>query len=601
MHALRVLSATVIGAFLCACPTARAQDQFDNAPPAHIAVVEGTAMLDREDQTQPATSGLPFVAGDRLRTERGRVEILFVDGSALDVDEISSVDLLDAGLLRVAGGRVRLTVARANGTVASRYQIDAPSASAIIDGPGEYRVVVVNASNGPQTEFSVLRGSGALANAIGSQPLRAGERSVALLNGAPSYPQPFNSALADAFDQWAFAQRSLRLGTAASAQYLPPDLQMYGATFDRNGSWAYDASYGNVWYPSVPVGWRPYYDGYWDPMPRFGWTWIGASVWSWPTHHYGRWGYAHSRWFWIPGRQWAPAWVHWGAAPGYVGWCPLGFDNRPVFSLAASYANHGADGWVVMPRTYFGARGGYARRYAVSPRMLPVNTPFVEHAAAPVLPRAVPRGSAGVASAARNSGVPRTVTGDGTAVTTSPPRSTFERRYGVPAAPPAAQSNQSRTPLRDDRAVDRRPPVATPGRAFPTPQQIPMFAAPPPAPAPTPTPAAATRRPSLGAVSSPAATTPRAAETPAAIPRAGVPRDGPRVERTAPAGTAPRQQELRGSAVPRQSSPAAPPAQSSGQAGAPAQGRADSSRGNGAGASGGSAQRSHDAHSRRPR
>jgi hypothetical protein len=304
------------------------------------------------------------------------------------------------------------------------------------------------------------------------------------------------------------------------------------------------------------------------------------NVWSWPTHHYGRWGYAHSRWFWIPGRQWAPAWVHWGAAPGYVGWCPLGFDNRPVFSLSAGHTNQWANGWVVLPRPYFGARGGYVHRYAVSPRMLPVNTPFVEHAAAPVLPRAVPRGSAGVASASRGSAVPR---------------SAVERRYGVPTAPSPAQPNAIGAPLRDNRAQERRPSSAMPGRAFPTPQQVPMFGA------SRATPEGAVRRPSLGGATPAPAHAPSTAATPGAVPRGATPRDAPQIERTSPTVAAPAPQEPRGLAVPRSSSPSAPPPQPSGHAEGHAQGRSGSSHGNTGGVSGGAAQGSHDAHSRRPR
>ncbi|HEY7171707.1 MAG TPA: DUF6600 domain-containing protein [Vicinamibacterales bacterium] len=581
----RISTAIAIAAWLSVSATARAQDQLDAAPP-HLAVVDGAATLERDGQAETATPGMPYIAGDRLRTERGRVEILFPDGSALDVDEVSSVDLQDAGLLRILGGRVLLTVARANGAPATRYQMDTPSGSAAVDGPGEYRLAVLNGAGGLQTELAVLRGSAALTTELGSQPLRAGERSMASVNGAPSYPQPFNSARFDAFDRWASAQRDLRLGSSASAQYLPPDLQMYGGTFDRNGSWAYEASYGNVWYPSVSPGWRPYYDGYFDPLPRFGWTWIGTNVWSWPTHHYGRWGYAHSRWFWIPGHQWAPAWVHWGTAPGYVGWCPLGFDNRPVFSLSASYTNYWANGWVVMPRPYFGAHGGYVHRYAVSPRMLPVNTPFVEHAAPPVLPRAVPRASiAGIRSAPRGYAVPRTTTSVGRsgAATAAPPRSALDRRYGTPAAPSSAPSNASSAPLREPRAPERRPQIATPGRAFPTPQQVPMFAAPRTVP-----PEVAIRRPSPGATTPPPVNTPRSAETPSVVPRPATPRYAPRVERTPPAAAAPAPPQLRGLATPRSSAPAATPAPSSGQADRHAQGRADSSRGNTGGVSAGS-------------
>ncbi len=139
---------------------------------------------------------------------------------------------------------------------------------------------------------------------------------------------------------------------------------MYGGTFDRYGAWQHEPQYGYVWYPSASPDWRPYYNGYWAANRPYGWTWIGLDVWGWPTHHYGRWGVSRSRWFWIPERRWAPSWVTWAAAPGYVSWCPLGFDNRPVFALSVNVGNPWL-GWVVVPRTHFGAPGAYVHHYAV--------------------------------------------------------------------------------------------------------------------------------------------------------------------------------------------------------------------------------------------
>src|SRR5690348_13705936 len=83
-----------------------AQQPFDATPPAYVAVVAGAATLDRDDQSQVVSAGIPLVPGDRLRTGRGRVEVLFPDGSALDVDEFSSLELLDGTLLRLTEGRL---------------------------------------------------------------------------------------------------------------------------------------------------------------------------------------------------------------------------------------------------------------------------------------------------------------------------------------------------------------------------------------------------------------------------------------------------------------------------------------------------------------
>src|SRR6187399_1978052 len=94
-------------------PGLRAQDAGDQAPPPYTSVVDGTATVDREDTAEQAVSGAPLVAGDRIRTERGRVEILFPDASAIDVDEYSSVELNGPAYIRVTSGRVLLIVAGA--------------------------------------------------------------------------------------------------------------------------------------------------------------------------------------------------------------------------------------------------------------------------------------------------------------------------------------------------------------------------------------------------------------------------------------------------------------------------------------------------------
>ncbi len=125
-------------------------------------------------------SGMPFVPGDRLQTTRGRIEVLFSDGTALAIDEYTTVELQDGALLRMMAGRVQLTVVGVNDPAnASRYQIDTPSASAATDGPGEYRVAMMNGRGAPETELAVFRGYATLATDVGSTAARAGERILA--------------------------------------------------------------------------------------------------------------------------------------------------------------------------------------------------------------------------------------------------------------------------------------------------------------------------------------------------------------------------------------------------------------------------------------
>jgi hypothetical protein len=358
----------------------------DYEPPAHVSYAEGIVTLERESESEQAGAGAVVLPGDRLRTSAGRAEILFPDGTSLAIDEFTVVDLMDRALLRLTAGRARLTVpGAADPAAALRYQIDTPSSSVSTEGPGEYRVAVVSYPSGTETQLSVLHGYAVIATNQEAVRVRSGEQSTARDGFAPSFPRSFNVARYDEFDRWADQRREERMGyrgASSSAQYLPADLRVYGGTLDSYGTWQQEPDYGQVWYPTVAPAWRPYYHGSWSSVPGYGWTWRGLDRWAWPTHHYGRWGHRGARWFWIPGRHWGPAWVSWGVAPGYVGWCPLGFNNRPVFAMSVS-TGYAWNGWVAMPRGRFGAHGAFVHREAVHHRALG-STPFITQAHPPV-------------------------------------------------------------------------------------------------------------------------------------------------------------------------------------------------------------------------
>lgn len=91
------------------------------------------------------------------------------------------------------------------------------------------------------------------------------------------------------------------------------------------GRWVTAGPYGLCWCPNeVEAGWRPYCVGHWESTDA-GWYWVSDEPWGWATYHYGRWGYdPNYGWLWVPGTQWAPAWVVWREGGGYCGWAPLG-------------------------------------------------------------------------------------------------------------------------------------------------------------------------------------------------------------------------------------------------------------------------------------
>jgi len=319
-------------------------------PPAHVAFVDGSAVLERDGRADPAPADMPLLAGDRIRTQNGRVEIAFADGSTLHLDTNTTIDFQSDELVRLLDGRIRLAIPGRDRQVS--YRIDTPSASAVILQTGEYKVTS-RPTRDCDVELAVLRGAAELANDAGRTPLRAGEEACARTNAAPSYAYAFNSAAWDAFDRWSETRRDQRLGV--SAQYLPDEVRSYAGAFDQYGTWQYAPTYGYVWYPRVAVDWRPYYRGRWVTLRPYGWTWVGLDPFAWPTHHFGRWGFSAGAWFWIPGRTWGPAWVSWAYAPGYVSWCPLGWNNRAVIQI--NVFSRGYDpwrAWTVIPRRNFG-------------------------------------------------------------------------------------------------------------------------------------------------------------------------------------------------------------------------------------------------------
>jgi hypothetical protein len=438
-------------------------DRGPSDPPAHIALVDGAATLERDGQSEPAPANMPLLAGDRVRTEVGRVEILFADGSALHLDTQTTVDFQSDELLRLLDGRLRLAIPGALRRVA--YRIDAPSARVDITQPGEYRVNVSRTSRGDEVELAVLRGAADLVNDGGRTPLRAGEHAWSRAEAAPSYAYAYNSARWDAFDRWSEARRAQRLGV--STQYLPGEVRPYAATLDQYGSWSYAADYGYVWYPKVAVGWRPYYHGRWSVLRPYGWTWIGADPWAWPTHHYGRWGFSAGAWFWVPGATWGAAWVSWAYAPGYVSWCPLGWNNAPIF--AVNVHHHGYSpwhAWTVVPAHHFRSHRFAVSHVAIRPHAGQFHGAFVSRPRGPAVPQgyAVPRGSVPIhrpgTLRASTGGGPSTVYTNLSAPESRVPGSGPRVMVGGTPSPNVARPRQDTTPAGTQRTFGTAPNTA---------------------------------------------------------------------------------------------------------------------------------------------
>jgi len=98
----------------------------------------------------------------------------------------------------------------------------------------------------------------------------------------------------------------------------------FHAPLAAHGTWIEFGSHGRCWRPAhVGVSWRPYCFGHWV-WTDCGWYWVSDEPWAWACYHYGWWNYDPVYgWVWVPGIEWAPAWVSWRVGGGYVGWAPL--------------------------------------------------------------------------------------------------------------------------------------------------------------------------------------------------------------------------------------------------------------------------------------
>jgi hypothetical protein len=134
-----------------------------------------------------------------------------------------------------------------------------------------------------------------------------------------------------------------------------PDDVSYQTFYDQlspYGQWIQDPDYGYVWMPDVTPDFKPYAtNGHWVYTDE-GWAWDSDYAWGWAAFHYGRWffrdGYG---WMWVPGNDWAPAWVSWRNSDDYYGWAPM----EPGISVSVAYSS-GYDPpshyWCFVPHQY---------------------------------------------------------------------------------------------------------------------------------------------------------------------------------------------------------------------------------------------------------
>lgn len=153
--------------------------------------------------------------------------------------------------------------------------------------------------------------------------------------------------------------RQVRGGQAPSGG---GDYGLFYSKLEPHGDWIETSQYGYVFSPreAQSSSWRPYTDGRWVYSDA-GWTWVSEEPFGWATYHYGRWTRLRSvGWVWIPGDEWAPAWVSWRKSDNYVGWAPLPPEARferdtGIHNWADNYYDIGPENYCFIETREFGA------------------------------------------------------------------------------------------------------------------------------------------------------------------------------------------------------------------------------------------------------
>ena len=168
-------------------------------------------------------------------------------------------------------------------------------------------------------------------------------------------------------------EEQARAQAGARAQGQRARLDLFYDALDPEGDWFDVEGYGFVFQPRVANarGWRPYTDGGWVWTEQ-GWTWKSNEPFGWATYHYGRWARLSRRgWVWVPGSEWAPAWVAWRRSEQFVGWAPLPPEahNPGGFNSAVDeYYDIGAGSYTFVPRREFGGEATYVGRVVAPER-----------------------------------------------------------------------------------------------------------------------------------------------------------------------------------------------------------------------------------------
>ena len=249
-----------------------------------------------------AAPNLPVVAGTKVKTEKGRLEIDFGVGATLRLGPGTT-----AWVRRIPGktgmkldmrrGRAELEIWGEAGTsmiVKTDFGSISPETQGVLAVSGMSANAILDVRDGSAMVLSGSRGT--LVTAPGRLILRRGTPQY-----APPAAAPNRGRLRDDFTSWAATRREARQARHASPASL---WESYHRELAEAGTF--------VRCPWTTVCWKPAEAGF-TPLATGAWiragraeVWVPSRPWGWATSHYGSWRRLAGSWIWVPDDSFGP-------------------------------------------------------------------------------------------------------------------------------------------------------------------------------------------------------------------------------------------------------------------------------------------------------
>jgi hypothetical protein len=359
MRPRSIFGTIAVAMLICLGAIGKALAQSADPPDrvAQLSYLDGSVSLEPAGTTTWTSADLnrPLIVGDKLWTDQSSRAELDIGDAVIRLGSTTGFSILNlddqtAQMQITAGTIIVHVLTLAEG---ENDEIDTPNLALTLQQPGIYRVEV--SDSGDTTIVKVDEGEALASGAGQSYPVTA-QQSVTFTGTNTLAADYAMLGEPDSLDDWSMQRdQQLQQQAAAAQEYVPPgtvgadDLGSYG-------TWQDTPDWGYAWFPAVAVGWVPYSLGNWVWISPWGWTWVDEEPWGFAPFHYGRWGYWHDRWCWVPG----PRRVHPIYAPALVAWV----GGRRAGPRAGVSATTGARvGWFAL-----GPRDVYVPGYHASAR-----------------------------------------------------------------------------------------------------------------------------------------------------------------------------------------------------------------------------------------